>query len=382
MNFDTYVFDTTVLNIERPIGVSGLMRVKDDAEFLSLSIDSCIEALDELIIVYQKSNDNSEAIIKEKAKEYHPKIKEYFYEPEIKSHNLTPTEFNSVCNLDGNSVHLLSNYYNYTLSKASFRYALKIDADQIYNTTKLIQICNAYRSTRIVFPTLKERFIGFMISTLSFIQFKLSSRFRVRWDLTPPKTWAEPYYSYELKRIQNKKIPASFNGINIYIKNDALYIPFGKYADNAFPPFNGIDDHLLFVISDKTYYVPSPMHTNHAAYKSCVIERFKYNDEIYKPFGLSFRLANCGFLWFHVAPLKAKFNNENCIRDNILVPFNEGTNKIFKNSLSPTMFNRNRFWFNFWWKSWSLQKKELREQWSDMINAIKLVINNHNDKNN
>ena len=33
-------------------GLSGIMRVKNEARFIADCIDSCIEALDELVIVY------------------------------------------------------------------------------------------------------------------------------------------------------------------------------------------------------------------------------------------------------------------------------------------------------------------------------------------
>ena len=48
------------------MGLSGLMRVKDDALTLEASIDSCIDGLDELIITYNDCTDNS-AEIKKKA---------------------------------------------------------------------------------------------------------------------------------------------------------------------------------------------------------------------------------------------------------------------------------------------------------------------------
>lgn len=43
----------------KPVGVSGLLRIKNDADFVAESIDSCIEALDELVITYQDSVDNT-----------------------------------------------------------------------------------------------------------------------------------------------------------------------------------------------------------------------------------------------------------------------------------------------------------------------------------
>lgn len=132
-----YFVDRSHLNRPRPVGVTGLLRVKNDAEFLALCIDSCIEALDELVIVYQPCDDDSPRIIESKRRQYPDKIRTYFYRPVVLSHHLTEEEFRYASALPETSIHLLSNYYNYTLSKASYRYALKIDADQIYFTDKL-----------------------------------------------------------------------------------------------------------------------------------------------------------------------------------------------------------------------------------------------------
>ena len=87
-----YTVDLSTLKKIRPVGVSGLLRVKNDAEFLALSIDSCIDALDELIIVYQDCEDDSPSIIEQKRLQYPDKIRTYLYRPIIISHNLTEEE--------------------------------------------------------------------------------------------------------------------------------------------------------------------------------------------------------------------------------------------------------------------------------------------------
>lgn len=74
---------------DRPLGVSGFLRVKNDAEFLKASIESCLPALDELIIVYNDCSDDSPNIINSLAKQYPCKIKAFEYHPKIYSHNLS-----------------------------------------------------------------------------------------------------------------------------------------------------------------------------------------------------------------------------------------------------------------------------------------------------
>lgn len=56
------------------VGFLVLLRVKNDAEFLAESIDSCIGALDELIIVYNGCTDESPNIIKKKRKSMEVKL--------------------------------------------------------------------------------------------------------------------------------------------------------------------------------------------------------------------------------------------------------------------------------------------------------------------
>ena len=61
-----YRVDMSFLREKRKRGVSGILRVKNDAEFVGAAIDSCIDALDELVIVYNDCTDDSPRIIKEK----------------------------------------------------------------------------------------------------------------------------------------------------------------------------------------------------------------------------------------------------------------------------------------------------------------------------
>ena len=43
--------------------ISGIMRVKNDGQFIERCIESCIDALDELIVVHNDCTDNSVAEI-------------------------------------------------------------------------------------------------------------------------------------------------------------------------------------------------------------------------------------------------------------------------------------------------------------------------------
>ena len=95
MSFDINEFkvDLKCINQNRKKGISGILRVKNDAEFLQICIESCIDALDELIIVYNDCSDNSPQLLKNIAQKYSNKIKLYNYLPHIKSHALTENEY-------------------------------------------------------------------------------------------------------------------------------------------------------------------------------------------------------------------------------------------------------------------------------------------------
>lgn len=53
---------------DRKKGLSGLIRTRNEAKLLGPCIDSCIDALDELIVVYNDCTDNTESVLEEKRK--------------------------------------------------------------------------------------------------------------------------------------------------------------------------------------------------------------------------------------------------------------------------------------------------------------------------
>ena len=105
---DFFIDLTANLSKERPIGVSGLLRVKNDEDFLSACIDSCIGPLDELIIVCQPSDDRTQQIVETKRRQYPDKIRAYSYRPRVLSHNLSVEELEYAKKLPSDSIHLLT----------------------------------------------------------------------------------------------------------------------------------------------------------------------------------------------------------------------------------------------------------------------------------
>ncbi|PAF44707.1 hypothetical protein [Helicobacter sp. 11S02596-1] len=127
------------LDNPRPLGLSGHLRVKNEARTIGLAIESCIDALDELIITAQPSIDATYEICQAKAKKYPDKIKLFYYTPEVVPHPFSHCfdKDSHQQNGDSFSVHNFAHYSNYGLVRISYRYYVKIDADQIYFTEKL-----------------------------------------------------------------------------------------------------------------------------------------------------------------------------------------------------------------------------------------------------
>ena len=278
---EDYYVDMSFLKKERPIGVSGLLRVKNDAEFLSDCIESCIDALDELVICYQDCTDNAPEIIREKQRKYPDKIKVYYYAPPVLCHGLTEEELKYAFSLPDSSIHKLCNYYNYTLSKATYRYALKIDSDQVYFTKKLKRYCDAYREEGKVAVSLsdycakyyKEFYIRLMIKYPFLHSFDLFSEIPYIRNLIIRK-----YEDYILKEVVNNKYAVSMSGINIGYEQGELK---NCILDHLL--FNGLADHLIFYITEDTFYTTSTGYKN-------PIEIMRYNKQIIPG----------GWFWYHL----------------------------------------------------------------------------------
>lgn len=250
-NSEDYYVDMSFLKKERPVGVSGLLRVKNDAGFLSTCIDSCINALDELIICYQDCTDNAPDIIREKQSQYPDKIKVYYYAPLVYCWGLTDEETKYAFSLPESSLHKLCNYYNYTLSKATYRYAMKIDSDQIYFTEKLKRFCDAYRREEKVRYTLGNYFVKYYNYYCSWIARESTLFYADLLSQIPcfRDFILKQYESYLLKEITNSKKSLSMSGVNLGYEKGK----WGIYFLNKLP-FNGMTDHLIFKITEQTYY--------------------------------------------------------------------------------------------------------------------------------
>lgn len=260
-----YQIDITSFSRKRPRGVSGILRVKNDAEFLAESIDSCIDALDELIIVYNGCSDESPEIIREKAVQYGDKIKCYEYTPIVYANNLTDEEYRFVKQLPNNSPHLLANYYNYALKKVNYEFVLKIDADQIYITQELKKLCDAYREVHKKWLHIGELFCFLIFAISVWVGKKFHKRI-----YNGGGRIAIHYKRCLLKLIANYKIQVELSGVNLFFQEKQWYVTLGQTNPNGLnvlPPYNGVGDHVVFRKTSDTFFKPMESAT-YAAFNS------------------------------------------------------------------------------------------------------------------
>lgn len=125
-------------------GISGFMRLRNEAEFLAQSIESWLPLLDELIIIYNNCQDNTGEIAYEYATKYPDKIKVYHYIPIV-----YPQGSDNYFKLNENDYHSLVNYYNFALAQTTKKWAIKIDGDLIIpNSDKIKQLKEQYHNLK------------------------------------------------------------------------------------------------------------------------------------------------------------------------------------------------------------------------------------------
>lgn len=271
----------------RKDGLSGIIRAKNEARFLDDCIDSCIDALDELIVVYNDCTDETPQILEKKRQQYPDKLKVYAYNNHILSHNLSKEEFEYAINLPEDSPRLHSSQCNFALSKVSCKYAVKIDPDQVYfadEIKKWRDVCSREINTKWQLSFIFGWFFMMYISAYRRASVRLGYPCLAmipNWLVT---TFKSSYADYAKWRLQRGTAAISFSGVNLFY-DDVWYIPFDRY--NIHPPYNGEGDTLVFRVSDKTYFVR--YYANKKPY--AVVENF------HQPYKILIADAP---VWFHL----------------------------------------------------------------------------------
>ncbi|MDD3868746.1 MAG: glycosyltransferase family A protein [Candidatus Absconditabacteria bacterium] len=113
-------------------GISGICRIKNGDDFLEEVLLSSFKLCDEIIIMDNNSTDNTEKIAKQLQKKYPQKIKYYKYPFEITK--MMTKDFSTI---PSNSIHSFAYFSNYAMSKATYRYIIKIDDDGLFIQSRI-----------------------------------------------------------------------------------------------------------------------------------------------------------------------------------------------------------------------------------------------------
>ena len=302
------------------MGLSGLMRVKDDALTLEASIDSCIDGLDELIITYNDCTDKSAEIIEKKRLEYPDKIKVYPYPYHVYAIRMSKEEYDYALSLPDDSPHLLSSYYNNALSKVNYKYVVKIDADQIYFTERL----KYFR--KLIKHEGKFSDISMRIGHFIWDKFWVNRDQPANYEKNTIRYWAKmflyrffkkAYYQYIFSMLKSNQAFISLSGINMFKSDNIWYITLCCKNTNYIVPYNGEGDHLIFEATEETYYLPwydwvISLDDNT---KFNLIERFVFPDR---------NICLAGLIWVHLKWMRPARHVER------LRSLTEGNDKIVK----------------------------------------------------
>lgn len=275
--------------------VAGIMRVKNDGMFIEKCIESCIDALDELIVVHNDCTDNSVEEIEKMRKKYPDKIRRYEYPHKVYGVNLTREEYAMVQAMPEGSPHLLSSYCNFALSKVTAEYALKIDADQVYFTDTLKYWCDFMRNCapqKMTANILVGKLFGAYVSIYRYLSMKCGRVLPMlpSWLV---KIFYPTYLSYAKYAFSHNQACFSLSGVNVLETDQTTMIPMGHKAGDLVSgiPFNGEGDTVMFKVSDKTYFAKMP---DYSTYRTSLIEQFIH----------PYRIMFVGFFWKHVRAMR------------------------------------------------------------------------------
>lgn len=274
--------------------VAGIMRVKNDGMFIERCIESCIDALDELIVVHNDCTDNSVEEIEKMREKYPDKIRRYEYPHRVMGVALTKEEYEFVKDLPEGSPHLLSTYCNFALSKVTAPYALKIDADQVYFTETLKEWCDFIRSCEPQKVTIKV-LIGKIFDKYFSLYRLLSLKCNRVIPMLPVwllKIFYPAYISYAKYAFSHDKACLSMSGLNV-LETDKTMVPMGHQVENLVSgiPFNGEGDTVMFKIKDSTYFKKMP---DYSTRKDSIVEQFIH----------PYKIMYVGFFWIHIRVMR------------------------------------------------------------------------------
>lgn len=263
-------------------GLAGLMRVHNEAALIEGCIDSCIDALDELIVVCNDCTDETPAILERKRKQYPSKLKVYSYNHKVLSFDLSEEEYKEALNLPDDSVRLYCNMCNFGLQQSHYKYVVKIDTDQLYFAAELKKwrdaccrgkwkmVCCLGWLFMIYVSVYRRASVAFGRPLLFLLSNWLIEVFR------------SPYLKFSAWQLRRGKVAVSLSGINVF-HDDKWYIPFDTIHKHF--PYNGTGDTVIFKLTPETYFTRWPS-----------IEYQSVTENFHNPY----KVVYAGLFWFHL----------------------------------------------------------------------------------
>ena len=111
-------------------GLSAMVRVRNEEEFLYPAVKSIVDCVDELVLIDNLSTDRSPSILEMIRREYFGKAVLERYPHEVRKVGRESWELSSSEGAES-SPHLSANYYNWCLARCTGPYVLKWDGDMV-----------------------------------------------------------------------------------------------------------------------------------------------------------------------------------------------------------------------------------------------------------
>lgn len=286
--------------------VAGILRVKNEGIFIERCIESCIDALDELIIVFNDCTDNSEKEIDKMVARYPHKIKSYKYPYHVLGMYITKEEFDVAKNLPEGDPALFSTYSNFALQKITSEYAVKIDADQVYFTEHLKSWCDFLRECGPRKRTFKV-VLGSLFSIYVSVYRSLSLKTGRVLPLIPSwllRMFYPAYICYAKYLFSHDKACLSLSGVNV-LETEETGISMGHTLNGfkAFHAFNGCGDTVIFKMDKSVRFEKFIMPEYNPPYTKSysVFEAFRMPCK---------KIMFIGFFWKHLSMMRENLVNQ------------------------------------------------------------------------
>jgi hypothetical protein len=235
--------DFRKLGSDRPFGLTGHLRIKNESLTLAKCIESVIDVLDELIITYDESEDDTKDIALTYAARYPGKIRFFDYKPFVAPHGRLGKEESN--RFHEQSIHNAANYYNFGLVKTTYKYYMKVDGDQVYFTKKLERFKTILAKVEQLKPDRYPRIFrktGKLIIQSVHYGFRIFPRLFSRFIRTD--FW---FIFFALSHYPN--FSYSLSGINLFYHN-------GNYVTGVKPLTcnGGVGDHVIWIVNSASRY--------------------------------------------------------------------------------------------------------------------------------